>query len=78
MNINVNWDSYWAARQEREIIRCPHCKEALINEDGSYPVSYFGDEGDPTEVECYQCDQKYYVKENVERTYEAFKTLEEC
>jgi DNA-directed RNA polymerase subunit RPC12/RpoP len=58
-------------KEEREI-RCPFCGELQVNDDGQYPVTYWG-EPETTEMECQNCEKKFFVTENVSRTYEVSK-----
>ena len=62
-------------KREREI-HCPYCDYLQINDEGQYPVTYWG-EGDESEeeMECGndECGKKFHVKEKVDRTYEVEK-----
>lgn len=62
-------------RKEAEQIKCPHCGTIQSNDDYSYPVSYWGEEG-PAEIECVECEKKFWVKELVERTYSVGKAID--
>lgn len=64
--LREQWEKKY--KEEREI-RCPHCHALVNNDDGQYPVTYWG-EPEVTEMECVECDKKFFVKENVSRTYE--------
>ena len=58
-------------KEEREI-RCPHCGMLQSDDDGQYPVTYHG-EPEITEMDCEECEKKFFIKENVSRTYEVSK-----
>jgi hypothetical protein len=60
-----------------ENIFCPHCGQMMRNDDGQYPVHYWGTEDGPVEKECESCDEKFYITECVTRTYDVKKTKEE-
>jgi len=62
-------------RKEREIA-CPHCGTTQSNDDYQYPVTYWGDDS-YHEMECEECNRKFWVKEDVRRTYRVAKTYEE-
>jgi DNA-directed RNA polymerase subunit RPC12/RpoP len=62
-------------RKEAEQIKCPHCGAIQPNDDCQYPVTYWG-EDEPVEKECEECEEKYFVKERVERTYSVGKTID--
>jgi hypothetical protein len=51
-------------------IFCPHCGQMVNEDDGNYPVSYWGTENGPVEKECESCEKKFYIIEHVTRTYE--------
>lgn len=63
--------------REREQIRCPFCKEILRNDDCMYPVSYWGSESGPEEIDCEDCEKSFFVEEIVRREYKVAKTKEE-
>lgn len=58
-------------KEEREI-RCPFCGNLQENDDGQYPVTYWGEPG-ITEMDCQGCEKNFFVQENVRRTYEVSK-----
>lgn len=61
-----------------ENIFCPHCGEIQSNDDGQYPVTYWGHSSEEdTDKECDSCGEKFFIKESVTRTYETRKTEEE-
>lgn len=60
-----------------EEIFCPHCGEGVCNDEGEWPVSYYGSEDGPIEMSCQSCGKIFYIDEQVERTYEVRKTEEE-
>lgn len=52
-----------------EEIPCPKCKEKSgIDANKSIPVTVWGEEG-RVAVFCAYCETKFYVKEDVNRTY---------
>ena len=52
-------------------IICPHCDEALDDEDKQQLITYHGNEcGDPSRVECPSCEEVFLVTEHVTRTWE--------
>ncbi|MCP4573262.1 MAG: hypothetical protein GY838_12985 [bacterium] len=73
-------DKITADREAAESIRCPHCgkTQSWDNSDrGDLGlVTYHGDDG-PVEVECEACEKEFAVREDVERTYEAARTVGE-
>lgn len=71
-------DKYMEALRESWIIRCPHCKQ-VFNDDEHECMTYHGsqDKGEPTEVDCGNCEETFFVNEEVERTYESYKTKAE-
>ena len=62
-------------KEEREI-KCPYCGNIQEEDDGQYPVTYHG-EPSVSEFCCQGCDETFFVKENVSRTYDVEKTEEE-
>lgn len=56
--------------KEEGEIKCPHCGYLQSDDDGAYPVSYHGTEGDPEKWVCSSCDKIFYVRENVRRSYD--------
>lgn len=60
--------------EEREI-RCPYCESVQENDDYQFPVTYHG-EPSITEFECQECENTFFVKEHVSRTYDTGKTTE--
>ena len=58
--------------------KCPYCAYKYeIGKDELYDmVSYWGDQ-DIHELQCYECDQIFYVDEVVHRSFEVGKTREE-
>ena len=63
--------------QEEREIKCPFCFEIQLNDDNQYPVSYWGSEDGAEEWECIYCEKKFFIKEEVERTYEVKKTIKD-
>lgn len=60
-----------------ENIFCPHCETRLPNDDYQYPINYHtGDEA--VEMECPACNETFFVREHVERTYTVGITEEEA
>ena len=64
-------------RMEAQRIRCPYCNTEWEDEECDC-VTYHGTifKKDVHEAHCYECDNDFYVYENVERTYETTKTPE--
>jgi DNA-directed RNA polymerase subunit RPC12/RpoP len=62
-------------RKEAEEIKCPYCEAIQPNEDCQYPTTYWGDDG-AVELECVECEKKFWVEELVERTYNVGKALD--
>ena len=62
-------------RQEEQEIKCPHCDTIQPNDDYQYPVSYYGEEG-TVEMECPECEKKFWVKECVRRIYIVGKAID--
>jgi DNA-directed RNA polymerase subunit RPC12/RpoP len=66
--------------RERRRSRCPHCNDIYDpyeNEDARL-VTLWGSEYNEThEIECYNCEGKFYTHEVVDRTYKTVKTAEE-
>ena len=56
-------------REESEI-KCPQCGYIQSADDGAYPVSYHGNEDGPVEWICQKCDETFYVREIVRRSYD--------
>jgi DNA-directed RNA polymerase subunit RPC12/RpoP len=76
----VNFDAYYIdcileQKKESEQVKCPHCGAIQPNDDFQYPVSYWGEEG-PVEIECVECEKKFWVEESVERTYIVGKAID--
>jgi uncharacterized protein with PIN domain len=69
--MNIDIEKVIQERLEDRQIRCPLCGELQSSDDGAYPVTYWG-EG-PEEVECQQCEKKFWVEEIVDRTYDIRK-----
>lgn len=73
-------DQYFEMIMERmrkeEEIACPYCGHIQADDDGQYPVTYWGDDS-YHEIECEECSQKFWVKEDVRRTYRVAKTYDE-
>jgi C4-type Zn-finger protein len=69
-------EEFLAELREREIIRCPHCREVQMNDDNQYPVTYHG-EDETMEWECDSCGENFYVEEVVTREYRESKTLDQ-
>ncbi len=64
------------SKHEKEKIVCPHCGSLQSNDDYQYPVTVWGE--DPAkEYECDDCQNKFWVKENVERYYDVGKEIDE-
>ena len=60
---------------EGEII-CPYCGEMQIDDDGQYPVSYYGSEEGAEKFQCNICEKVFLVEEMVKRWYSIKKTPE--
>ena len=79
-------DEFWAKMHKEfpsmvenmtdQYIYCPYCGEEMSNDDGQYPVSYWGEDEDK-EVDCESCDKTFFIKEHVTRDYEVLKKEEE-
>jgi len=59
-------------QSRREEIWCPFCKHQQDQDTKYHHVTYWGDDGSK-ECSCSSCGQKFFVKENVERTFKTFK-----
>ncbi|MCA9137270.1 MAG: hypothetical protein KDB00_10935 [Planctomycetales bacterium] len=62
--------------QSDEGVKCPYCGLVVtdLSEYGEC-VSYWGHQGDdPVELDCEGCDETFYVREEVERTWHSFKS----
>jgi len=58
-------------------IQCPYCGYRRINDDGPGDlVTYWGGEEGPVEVACSGCDNSYWVKELVLRSFTVAKDRE--
>lgn len=59
-------------------IYCPYCGEEQQNDDGQYPVTYWGTDNDEgtTTFTCQECEKDFTVEENVERAYQTIKMEE--
>jgi len=68
----TNWEKTFARMQIDSEIYCPYCGAHQWDDDGRYPISYHGDEGD-VEFDCDECEKTFVVRERVERTYEVRK-----
>ena len=66
-------EAYIKEMQRRREIRCPYCDELQTNDDGQYPVSYWGSESGPVGMECGHCFKEFFVEEDVQRTYKVAK-----
>ncbi len=72
--MNKEWSKKWEERYQREHnILCPYCEKEYKDEEYEC-ISYHGstDTG-LIEVICSYCERTFYVKEIVDRTYEAVK-----
>ena len=60
-------------------IYCPHCGEEQQDDDGQYPVTYWGDQQDEGIITftCQSCEKDFTVREKVQRSYETFKPGED-
>lgn len=65
-----------AEREER--IHCPYCGEHNMDDDCDH-VSYWGYDGGESDRTwyCDECDEEFYVRERVRRTYETFRMDDE-
>ena len=68
-------DRIFEQRKEAEEIKCPHCHTIQPNDDWQYPVTYWGDD-ENVEMECVECEKKFWVDEYVERTYTVGKAID--
>jgi len=80
MDIDKYLDDIGKKRREDQSIRCPHCNKLNYDPHNHYSdfelnnlVTYWGEDG-PQEVYCEHCDALFWVKENVERTFDCAKT----
>jgi transposase len=78
----VNKDMESLEQMEKRIkeegeIRCPHCDHLQSDDDGAYPISYHGSEDGPEERCCDECGKKFYVRENVRRSYDVAANQED-
>jgi DNA-directed RNA polymerase subunit RPC12/RpoP len=75
-------DAWFERRLERireaRKIRCPYCKQEIdyTSEDVGL-VTYWGEDG-PVEISCEHCDEDFFVREHVERTFTVGKSREEA
>ena len=76
MEEKIDFEEFHKKCQREREIRCPHCDTLQENDDGQYPVTYWGDDS-YTEMVCQECEEKFWVKENVTRTYDVAKTYDE-
>ena len=63
---------------EIEKIECPHCGEECGFEscdNGEELITYWGEES--VEMDCPNCDKKFFIKECVHRDWDVAKTLED-
>lgn len=61
--------------RKEERIWCPYCNAEQQNDDGQYPVTYWGEDS-MAEFECDECNKTIFAREIVRRTYESAKTME--
>ena len=65
MNIDEWMESYKKSHQ----IKCPYC-DYVFEDEEVYPfVSMWGEDSE-AETECINCDRTFYIKEDVDRTWE--------
>lgn len=76
MNIDERFKEWEKRYKEEREIRCPFCNTLQENDDNQYPVTYWG-EPEVSEMDCQDCEKKFFVKENVSRTYEVAKEEKE-
>jgi hypothetical protein len=61
-------------QEKKENIFCPWCGKKQENDDGQYPVNYWGTDGsDLEEFGCDSCQKTFYVEEIVTRKYREYK-----
>ena len=61
-------EEFMAQWKKDHEIRCPRCGELQPNDEGQWPVTYWAEDG-ATEMECCQCDERFWVEEHVDRTW---------
>jgi DNA-directed RNA polymerase subunit RPC12/RpoP len=61
-------------QKEKDVV-CPHCSFLQEYNKVSYPVTYWGDEGQK-ELECQNCSKKFYVEECVRRWYRVTEQID--
>ncbi|MFK5098492.1 hypothetical protein, partial [Klebsiella pneumoniae] len=71
----IEQDPVWDEATKAERVFCPFCdKEHFTNVlEHKALHSFYGDQ--VTELKCRECQSTFYVKENVTRTFESWKTL---
>ena len=57
---------------EEHSIKCPYCGTKQSEETLYEHITYHGDDGEKEET-CSHCDEKFMVKERVDRTWETKK-----
>lgn len=72
-----DWDAVFAQMKHDGEIHCPYC-DALVTDDECSHISYHGFSDTPlVEEHCPKCEERFWVKEMVTRTYETFKNEDE-
>ena len=64
------------SKRNKQNINCPYCGCLQSNDDYQYPVTYWAEDGSQ-EMECDSCQQKFWIREHVDRWYEVGKKLDE-
>lgn len=74
--MKLDIDAFLESCREAGRIKCPHCGHVYDpSEDFEFiagHITYHGSEDGPTEAGCEACGKTFWVKEEVQRSYETY------
>lgn len=78
--MSIDLDAIERRYVEQHSVKCPNCSHEYQDDteflSNNELITYHGSEDGAIKVDCYNCDESFYIKEIVDRTFEVGKKID--